>query len=238
MVKHIVHSLLGLALLPIVAFGADKGPEIQVIDGKVSMIAETVPLGRLISLLDRAMGTTSQVKPELANRNISVQFSDLPPDEAIRKIFQGQQLNYFVIAGKGIRVTELIPPGGAVTSSASSSPTFQEPLAANTNPFAQPVGPPPLQPGAPPIGIQPPNPNNQQPAVTIFGTRPADPNVLNPNPAVPAYNVPGGAALSNNPALSLAPPIVNSQPPAGGSQTPIGAPGPPGAPQPGVIMPR
>ena len=50
MVKHIVHSLVGLALLPVIAFGAGKGPEIQVVDGKVSMIAEAVPLGRLMRL--------------------------------------------------------------------------------------------------------------------------------------------------------------------------------------------
>ena len=62
-----------------------------------------------------AMGMTSEVKPELANRNISVQFTDLTLNDAVRKIFQGQPLNYFVIQGKGIHVTELVV-GGPATS--------------------------------------------------------------------------------------------------------------------------
>ena len=68
------------------AFAASGGPDIRIIDNKVSIQAEAVPLGRLLRLLDRATGMTSKVPAELANRNISVRFEldkamrPAPPD--------------------------------------------------------------------------------------------------------------------------------------------------------------
>ena len=72
---------------------AGKGPEIAVIDGKVSIDAEVVPLGRLLQLFDRATGLQSTVPAALANRNLSVKFSDLSFDDAVRKIFEGQPID-------------------------------------------------------------------------------------------------------------------------------------------------
>src|SRR6516165_2449303 len=91
-------------LLAAPAFAA-KGPEIELVDNKLSIDAETVPLSRLLRLLDLATGMKSKVPPELANRNISVKFSGLDLTEGVRKIFQGQPLDYVVIEGQGVIVT-------------------------------------------------------------------------------------------------------------------------------------
>src|SRR6185369_7735446 len=90
-----------------VAFAAAKGPEVDLIDNKLSISADSISLGRLLRLFDMATGMTSKVPPELANRNISVKFSGLTLTDGVRKIFQGQPLDYFVVAGKGIVVTAL-----------------------------------------------------------------------------------------------------------------------------------
>src|SRR5262245_66047478 len=123
--RIVVGLLLGLVLLQGIAYA--EGPEIQVVDGKVTISAKAVPLGRLLSLLDRAMGLDSKVmKPELANRTISVRFEDLELKDAVHKIFEGQPLNYMLIEGKGIRVTDLASSTGS-TSSSSSAPVSSFP---------------------------------------------------------------------------------------------------------------
>jgi hypothetical protein len=48
---------------------------------------------------------TSKVPPELANRPISVKFSGLNVTDGVRKIFQGQPLDYVVVEGRSIVVT-------------------------------------------------------------------------------------------------------------------------------------
>ena len=77
----LIAALLSISLLG-TTFGAAKGPEIRIVDNKVSIQAEAVPLSRLLRLLDQATGMTSKVPPELANRNVSVRFSDLKLDDA------------------------------------------------------------------------------------------------------------------------------------------------------------
>ena len=159
MVNRIIQIFCVVTLLAGAALAAGKGPEIQVVDGKVSMQVEAVPLGRLLRLLDEATGLTSKVPPELANRNVSVRFTGLDFDAAVRKIFQGQPLDYIVISGKGI----------VVTSVAQSVPSTSGPA-----PFADSF---PAQPNVP---DQPFFDNNPQPAVTQtpFGPIPA----AQPNP--------------------------------------------------------
>jgi hypothetical protein len=91
-------------LLAAPAFAA-KGPQVALIDNKLSIDADTVPLARLLRLLDFATGMKSKVPPELANRSISVKFSGLSLTDGVRKIFQGQPLDYVVIEGQGVIVT-------------------------------------------------------------------------------------------------------------------------------------
>ena len=149
--------LAALALLQGTAFAQAPAPEIEVVDGKVSMSVQAMPLSRLLSLLDRAMGLTSQVKPELANRTVSVRFSGLVLKDAVHKIFEGQPFNYMLIEGKGIRVTDLAQ-GGPSTSSASSTP-FQD---------SGPINQPPINPINQPLpGVSP----IQQPVNAVSPTK-------------------------------------------------------------------
>jgi hypothetical protein len=120
-------------LLAAPAFAA-KGPEIELVDNKLSIDAETVPLSRLLRLLDMATGLKSKVPPELANRNISVKFSGLDLTEGVRKIFQGQPVDYAFIEGQGVIVTapsqnltgtETVPPNNAGPSQ-PEQPLVQE----------------------------------------------------------------------------------------------------------------
>src|SRR5262245_7207225 len=126
--------LISLALLQGAAYAQapqPPQPEIQVVEGKVSMAVQSMAIGRVLTLPDRAMGLTSTVKPELSNRPVSVRFTGLPLKDAVHKIFEGQPFNYMFVEGKGIRVTDLAQ-GGPTTSSASSS--FQD-----SGPINQPV---------------------------------------------------------------------------------------------------
>src|SRR5678816_1416619 len=107
------------AQIPPQAQTQPPAPEIEVVDGKISMSALGMPLSRVVSLLDRAMGMKSKVAPEAANRPISVRFKDLPLKDAVQKIFEGQPLNYSLIAGKGIDVS-----GIATGSTATAASTF------------------------------------------------------------------------------------------------------------------
>lgn len=221
--------LISVALLQGAAF-AQTTPEIQVVDGKVSMAVQSMPLSRLLSLLDRAMGLTSTVKPELSSRTISVRFAGLELKEAIHKIFEGQPYNYMFIEGKGIRIMDVAVAGG--TTSASSSSPFQDSVPVNQPP--QPVFP--LQPG-----IQPANavPLAGQPAAvptTPFGTPTTPPAATTPSttntaPAPGQLPPPIGG---NNPLVSpaTAPPAIGAggfpATPAGGF--PATAPPPPAQP--------
>ena len=104
--------------------------EITVIDGRVSIHAEAVPLGRLLGLLDRVAGTNSTVADQLINRNVSVQFSGLDLDRAVKKIFEGLPLDYFVLGNTRIVVT-------AVSGTLSGQAAPASPAGAS-NPSPQP----------------------------------------------------------------------------------------------------
>jgi len=82
-----------------------KGPEVDLVDNKLSINADGITLSRLLQLVDLATGMKSKVPPELANRNISVQFSGLTLADGVRKIFQGQPFDYIMVQGRGIIVT-------------------------------------------------------------------------------------------------------------------------------------
>ncbi len=190
--------------------GAGKGPQIQIMDQRVSMQAEAIPLGRLLRLFDIASGMTSKVPNELANRNVSVQFSGLSVSDAVKKIFEGLPLDYVLIEGRGVVVTS---PSQRLTASDqpsaapfnSAPPPMDAPMVedAQQPPFyPQPVPAQPAAVGAQPFPGGPPNnpfnsPFNQQqpqqqqaqPAMiqTPFGPIP---NPRLNQPAQPTGNVP------------------------------------------------
>lgn len=227
--------LIGLSLLQGTAFA--QSPEIQVVDGKVTMSALAVPLGQLLTLLDRATGLKSEVlKPELANRNISVRFTKLELNDAVAKIFEGQPLNYMMIAGKGIRVFDLAQ-GAPGTS--SPTPSFQDapvitnqPLQFGGAPVVQPTQPAniPVQQGNNPTGVQPAaanaSPAGQAPTGPTPGQLPpsGQPAVGGINPLIPTVNTGGGtgaaAPVVGFPGASAPAPQPTGPGTIGGSVTP------------------
>src|SRR6266704_3031448 len=103
--KSSLATLLVILAMSAGAFAAPKGPEIDVVDNKLSINAETIPLGRLLRLLDVATGMQSKVPADLANRSISVKFAGLSLEDGVRKMFQGQPFDYVVIQGQGVIIT-------------------------------------------------------------------------------------------------------------------------------------
>jgi hypothetical protein len=233
--KRWLGSVILAGTMATVSFAAGKGPEIQIIDNKLSIDAEAVPLSRLLRLLDLATGMNSKVPPELANRNISVKFSGLDLSEGVRKMFQGQPLDYIVIEGQSIVVTaaaQTIAAGDSLPAYTPPAQTDQPFMFPATQDFTQPG----LQPGIPqqPAMIQTPfgpmaNPRADQPMapnapLSIPGQQPQ--NSLFPDqpppqqPNQPAQVMPGfPGAVPGNP--------------------PFGAPSPFGSPVPGQqVMPN
>jgi len=214
--RRICKILLGAMLLQGAAYGA-QASEIEVVDGKISMSIQAMPLSRVLSLLDKAVGTTSKVKPELANRNISAQFTGLEYNLAVRKIFEGQPLNYVVIMGRGIQVTDLAQAGaGTSTGTTSSFSDASQPF--NSNPIQPFNSPPPLQQGGPNLQQQNPQQNPNNPAaitMTPFGPQPAPAANATPNSTAP-LSAPGQLP----PALGATNPLIS--PIGGGANTGMG----------------
>ena len=182
--------LLVLTGSPALADGLD----IQVVDGRISIHAEAVPLGRLLGLLDRVAGTESTVPSEFENRNVSVWFQELDRRQAVRKIFEGLSLDYAVLGGDRIVVTAAsrsLPIGSSIpavagnpvpvgvtgqpqagTAAAQSLPGNPFQMANPGNPNEDPNSPPgaPVQPAI----IQTPfgplvNPRAAQPGTPLSG---------------------------------------------------------------------
>jgi len=96
---------------------AQEQPEVLIVEQKVSVQAEDVTLVRLLELWDQATGMRSTIPPELANQKISIHFTEVSVNEALRKIFDGQPFGYFFADG---RVVVTTPPQG--TSAAEPAP--------------------------------------------------------------------------------------------------------------------
>jgi hypothetical protein len=202
-----------MAVIAAPSTAAETGPQIQFIDGRLSVQADSVGLGRLVHLIDQATGMSSRVPPALANRTISVRFSGLPVESAIRKVFEGQPIDYVLIHGQGVVVTALsqarreqpgspFPPAPPFQPMPETPfepeelPPFppQAPMPGGQMPGVQPGG---MVPGQMPPGMPPNGPFNQpqggQPAIiqTPFGPIP-NPRANQPQaPAVPGAVTPG-----------------------------------------------
>jgi hypothetical protein len=237
--KKTLVALVGLAMLQGVALAqqpqpGQAGPVVEMVDGKLSVSARGVPLGRLLGMIDKATGMSSKVnKPELEGRNITTQFTGLEINDAVRKIFQGQPLNYVLVHGQGIRVTEIADASGS-TASSSGSPSFPASQPLTSSPIQQNVLPPAQNPA---IGGQPavintpfgqtPNPN----AAPANNNQPSTAPLLQPGMPPPPIgasnplNQPQGGVgpAGNNPALPSPPPSVPTAPPAPGT---LGGPAP------------
>jgi hypothetical protein len=218
------------------AFSAGKGPEINFVNNRLSINAESVPLGRLLRLLDLATGMQSKVPPELANRNLSVRFSDMTLDEGVRKIFQGQPFDYVVLGHQGIIVTS----AAQAVAGAESAPALN--AAGQQQPVAQPPVEQPFVPDFPPAGVA------QAPPVQPGQAQPGQQPAMIQTPFGPIANPRAGQAVQGfqpvqqpqqpvTPQNSLFPANNQAQPQQGlpGAQfptpTPFGTPSPFGTPQ-------
>jgi len=236
--------------------------DISVIDSRISMKAEAVGLGELLSTLDRAAGTQSNVPVELAGRNVSVEFVDLDFDDAVEKIFEGLQLDYVVIGGQRIMVMAVsgVAPGngGGVTSANNVIPSTSSPALPILVPAAPPSNPFQVpgfanqagvnRGGANQLGVQ------QQPAVvqTPFGPL-VNPRANAAGQAEPTgpLSMPGQSTFGGLPGMPAAQPStgqpsifgstsptimdLNKQQP--GAQSPTTPTIPPGTSTPSVLYP-
>jgi len=229
------------------ALAAAKGPQIDFVDDKLSVSAEAVSLGRLLHLFDLATGMQSKVPPELANRNISVKFSGLNINDGVKKMFQGQPLDYVVIQGQGIIVTaasQTVTSADTVPAYTAPPPQQQQQLQQQQQQFDQPFAndfpgqqQPPAAQGLQQLPQQQQQQPQQQPPTiqTPFGPIP------NPR-AQQAPNAPSVAPVQQNPLFPQ--PSQPNQPTAQPQQgiapfgappvspTPFGTPSPFGTPNP------
>src|SRR5437867_6140330 len=176
--KRLVAALLLGVAFTVGGFAAGKGPEINLVDNKLSIDAQAVSLGRLLRLLDLATGMQSKVPAELADRNISVKFSGLSLEDGVRKIFQGQPFDYVIVERQGVIVTSASQTASATESAPIyNAPQQQTPF--TPQPIEQPFTPdfpqiPVPQPGQPPIPQQQP-PTIQTPFGPIANPRAGQP---------------------------------------------------------------
>ena len=87
-------------LLGVQAFAAAQEPEVVNVDQKISVRVEDITLVRLLELWDQATGMQSTVPPELADWKLSIRFTGLSVNDALRKIFDGQPFGYFLADGR------------------------------------------------------------------------------------------------------------------------------------------
>jgi hypothetical protein len=214
-------------VLSIGAAAAPKGPQVDMIDNKLSVSADGVSLSQLLHLVDLATGMQSKVPPELATRRISVRFSGLNMTDAVRKLFQGQPLDYVMVAGQGIIVTAASQATSGVADTGGQP--FNQPMQQQMpqmQPMDQPFAQDFPQPGMPFPGQQ-----GQQPMVqTPFGPIP-NPRAQQPNGPMIAPGQPQQNSLfPNQPANQQQPiqVIPGLQP---GNPSPFGTPSPFGGQQ-------
>jgi len=143
--RRLLTGVFALSMFSLGATAAAKGPEVDLVDNKLSINVESIPLSRLLELVDRATGMKSKVPNELANRNVSAKFSGLTVTAGVRKMFEGQPLDYVMIEGQGIIVTAASLSTSGAESLPQYNPPPQQPI---DQPFVQEfpqIGPPPIQ---------------------------------------------------------------------------------------------
>jgi hypothetical protein len=181
-------------------FSAVQEPEVVISERKISLNLESVTLGRLLRLWDQATGMRSTVPSELANRIISVRFSELPLGDAVRKIFENQELDYVFIESEGIIVTmvsESAPTDGPLPVDDGDLPTAEayvnEPRELPATP--QPQRQPPLV--WTPFGFVVSQGNQLTQLPPIPGEAPA-PAFFGPvQPLIPPAGAPNGPVQNN-----------------------------------------
>src|SRR5215510_10848461 len=220
-----------------------KGPEVDLVDNKLSINAEAITLSRLLQLVDLATGMKAKVPPELANRNISVKFSGLTLADGVRKIFQGQPFDYIMVQGQGIIVTaasqtaaagELPPPSNSPPAVQSFDQPFVQDFPPGQIPQAQQLQQQQLQQLQQQQQQQPQPLQQQQPMVqTPFGTIPnprAQQPQVTPQPPQNSLFPQAGQAPGQVPAQPIGQPVPvfpSPNAPTFGTPNPFGTPNQP-----------
>jgi hypothetical protein len=244
--RNLIYAGLMIVAAGFQAYGSIQGPEVELINNRLSVRADAVPLSRLLTMLDRSTGMVSKVAPELANRNVSVEFTGLSLNDGIRKIFEGQRLDYVYIGGKGIFVTS-----ASLTGPIQEQPIYssQQPIIAGEPSFTQAPFPNQNQNPFPTqndafvggqVAVPQPGAQQQQPAMiqTPFGPIPnprANQGAQQPganNGPIPGQQnglpVPGQTNPLGGPSVFGAPSAL-SPTPLGDNNNPLGNPVGPGS---------
>ena len=129
------------------------GPEVVNIDHKISIHADNITLGELFRLWDQATGMHSTVSPDLEEQQISVRFTGLDVNAALRRISDGQRFGYILAEDR-----VLVTPREPIESAASTEPQETLPPPADNDvsaesepqaPDVQRMKPEPLPPPQP-----------------------------------------------------------------------------------------
>ena len=121
-----------LAIFVTFAPAAPRAPQVPGSPQTISINVDGIALDSLLTLWDRATGMHSTVPPDLAKQPVSVHFTNLPLDEAVRKMFEKEPVDYALVLGQGIIVmgpqndTAIEP---AVVSEEEEAVVVEEPTA-------------------------------------------------------------------------------------------------------------
>jgi len=174
-------------------------PKVVYSEQRVSVDAKNIPLNRFLQVWDNATGMHSSIPPQLANQPVTVNFFELPLDEAVRRIFEGVPVDFVFSEAQGINVTARSqPPALPTPAPAFVGARIPQTAPGTTNPSPEnkpdkpaspkPEPPPPLET---PFG---PIPNSAQDAVMQF------PPVWGPPP--PSFFTPVQPVLPTPPPVS------------------------------------
>ena len=121
-------------------FADGKGPEVINIDQKISIHADDITLRELFRLWDQATGMHSMVPRDLEDQKLSVRFTRLDLNDALRRISDGQPFGYILAEGQVIlsprepRVSAaapesdetLLPPADSDVSAEADEPRLED----------------------------------------------------------------------------------------------------------------
>lgn len=133
-------------------FADGKGPEVVNIDQKISIHADDITLRELFRLWDQATGMHSTVPLDLEDQKLSVRFTRLDVNDALRRISDGQPFGYILAEGQVIlSPREPVESAAAPDSDETLLPPADSDVSADESQFAevQRFKPEPLPPPEP-----------------------------------------------------------------------------------------
>ena len=223
--KWWLESFILVTLLAAHAFAAGSETRVVYFQQKVSVDAKSIPLNRLLRLWDEATGMRSSVPRELASQTVTVKFSELPLDEAVRRIFERLPFDYAFIEARGIIVTGRSQAPAALAGAEAPPVNKGAPEAANPLPQKKPNAPalkPPLPKIPTPFG---PIPNTgEKPVPELPPVQGAPPAPRFFAPTAPFVPLPDSG---ENPVLELPPMYGAPSPPKFFAPAPAPPPVPP-----------